>query len=82
LSSRGEVLIRGRRHRIVGRICMDQFMVDIGQGSAWNEDEVVLVGSQGDACITVEAVAQVAGTIPYEILTGLNQRIPRLYRGG
>jgi alanine racemase len=82
LSSRGEVLIRGRRHRIVGRICMDQFMVDIGQDSAWNEDEVVLVGHQGDAMIPVEAVAQVAGTIPYEILTGLNQRIPRLYRGG
>ena len=82
LSSRGEVLIRGHRHRIVGRICMDQFMVDIGQGSAWNEDEVVLVGHQDDAMIPVEAVAQVAGTIPYEILTGLNQRIPRLYRGG
>jgi alanine racemase len=82
LSSRGEVLIRGRRHPIVGRICMDQFMVDIGQDSAWNEDEVVLVGGQGDAAITVEAVAQAAGTIPYEILTGLNQRIPRIYRGG
>jgi alanine racemase len=61
---------------------MDQFMVDIGQDSAWNEDEVVLVGHQGSASITVEAVAQAAGTIPYEILTGLNQRIPRLYRGG
>jgi len=81
LSSCGEVLIRGRRHPIVGRICMDQFMVDIGQDSAWNEDEVVLVGHQGSGSITVEAVAQAAGTIPYEILTGLNQRIPRLYRG-
>jgi alanine racemase len=82
LSSRGEVLIRGRRHPIVGRICMDQFMVDIGQDSAWNEDEVVLVGGQGDAAISVEGVAQAAGTIPYEILTGLNQRIPRIHRGG
>jgi alanine racemase len=82
LSSRGEVLIRGRRHPIVGRICMDQFMVDIGQDSAWNEDEAVLIGHQGDAAITVEAVAQAAGTIAYEILTGLNARIPRLYRGG
>ena len=82
LSSRGEVLVRGRRHPIVGRICMDQFMVDIGQDSAWNEDDVVLVGGQGDAAISVEAVAQAAGTIPYEILTGLNQRIPRVYRGG
>jgi alanine racemase len=80
LSSRGEVLIRGRRYPIVGRICMDQFMVDIGHDSAWNEDEVVLIGRQDEPMITVESVAQAAGTIPYEILTGLNQRIPRVYR--
>jgi len=82
LSSRGEVLIRGRRYPMVGRVCMDQFMVDIGQGSAWNEDEVVLVGSQAGETIRVEAVAAAAGTIPYEILVGLNERIPREYRGG
>jgi alanine racemase len=85
LSSRGEVLIRGQRHPIVGRICMDQFMVDIGAGgTAYNEDEVVLIGRQGDGAaaveISCEAVAQAAGTIPYEILTGLNDRIPREYR--
>lgn len=87
LSSRGEVLIRGQRYPIVGRVCMDQFMVDIGQDSAFNEDEVVLVGSQGDKAISVEALAQRAGVIPYEILVGLNDRIPREYspreyRGG
>ena len=82
LSSRGEVLVRGRRHPIVGRVCMDQFMVDIGQDSAWNEDEVVLIGAQDDAVITVEDLAQRAGMIPYEILVGLNDRIPRVYRGG
>jgi alanine racemase len=81
LSSRGEVLVRGARHPVVGRICMDQFMVDIGGGSAWNEDEVVLVGRQGDEIIRVEDVAATAGTIPYEILTGLNLRIPRHYTG-
>ena len=85
LSSRGEVSIRGQRHPIVGRICMDQFMVDIGAGgTAYNEDEVVLIGRQGDGAaaaeISCEAVAQAAGTIPYEILTGLNDRIPREYR--
>ena len=81
-SSRGQVLIRGSRHPLVGRVCMDQFMVDIGpRGSAWNEDEVVLVGSQGDDAIAVEALAALAGTIPYEILTGLNERIPREYIG-
>jgi len=80
LSSRGQVLIRGQRYPVVGRICMDQFMVDIGHDSAWNEDEVVLIGQQGGANITAEALAQTAGTIPYEILTGLNERIPREYR--
>ncbi len=82
LSSRAQVLVRGRRYPIVGRICMDQFMVDIGHDSAWNEDEVVLVGRQGDETIAAEELAQLAGTIPYEILTGLNDRIPREYRGG
>ena len=82
LSSRGHVLIRGQRYPIVGRICMDQFMVDIGQDSAWNEDEVVLIGRQGGNAITAEELAGQAGTIPYEILVGLNERIPREYQGG
>ena len=83
LSSRGEVLIRGQRHPIVGRICMDQFMADLGpQGTAYNEDAVVLIGRQGGQQIRCEAVAQAAGTIPYEILVGLNGRIPREYLGG
>jgi alanine racemase len=83
LSSKGEVLVRGVRVPIVGRICMDQFMADLGpQGTAYNEDEVVLIGEQHGERISVEAVAQTAGTIPYEILTGLNERIPREYVGG
>jgi len=81
LSSKGEVLVRGLRKPIVGRVCMDQFMVDLGpSGTAYNEDEVVLIGRQGEEAISVEAVAAAAGTIPYEILTGLNERIPREYR--
>ncbi len=83
LSSRGQVLIRGQRHPLVGRVCMDQFMVDLGpEGTAYNEDEAVLIGRQGDQGISTEAVALAANTIPYEILTGLNERIPREYRGG
>ena len=83
LSSHGAVLVRGERRPIVGRICMDQFMVDLGpDGSAFNEDEVVLIGRQGGRAITAEDVARLAGTIPYEILTGLNERIPREYAGG
>jgi alanine racemase len=81
LSNIGQVLIRRKRYPIAGRICMDQFMVNIGWDSAWNEDEVVLIGSQGEHAIRVEDVAEWAGTIPYEILTGLNQRIPRNYLG-
>lgn len=80
LSSRGRVLIRGREYPIVGRVCMDQFMVDIGRDSAWNEDEVVLIGRQGDAVLRAEDVAAAAGMIPYEVLVGLNDRIPREYR--
>ena len=79
LSSTGHVLIRGQQYPMVGRVCMDQFMVDIGLASAWNEDEVVLIGRQGDALITAEDVATRIGTIPYELLVGLNERIPRHY---
>lgn len=83
LSSRGEVLVRGRRRPIIGRVCMDQFMVDLGpDGEAFNEDEVVLIGSQGEERISVEDVARCAGVIPYEVLVGLNERIPRSYGGG
>ena len=82
LSSRGEVLLRGHRRPIAGRVCMDQFMVDLGpDGTAYNEDEVVLVGRQDGQAIRVEDIARQAGTIPYEILTGLNERIPRAYVG-
>ena len=82
LSSRGEVLLRGHRRPIAGRVCMDQFMVDLGpNGTAYNEDEVVLVGRQDGQAIRVEDIARQAGTIPYEILTGLNERIPRAYVG-
>lgn len=82
LSSRGEVLIREQRHPIVGRLCMDQFMADLGpQGTAYVEDDVVLIGRQGEQCITVEDVARWSNTIGYEILTRFNDRIPREYIG-
>ena len=83
LSNRGQVLIRGRRLPIVGRVCMDQFMVDLGpDGTAYNGDEVVLIGRQNGETIRVEDLAAQADTIGYEILTRLNDRIPREYVGG
>ena len=82
LSNRGEVLIRGRRHPVVGRVCMDQFMVDVGPDTDVRVgDEVVIIGAQGDERITANELAARAQTIPYEILTGITSRVPRRYRG-
>ena len=79
MSNRAEVVLRGTRHPQVGRICMDQMMVNIEWGTAYNGDEVVLIGEQDGARVTVEELAEWAGTIPYEILTAINARVPRLY---
>jgi alanine racemase len=84
LSNRGSVLIRGQRAPIVGRVCMDQFMVDVsGIKGVEQDDEVVLLGTQENAHISAEEIASLAGTINYEITTGLMPRVPRVYvRGG
>jgi alanine racemase len=58
---------------------MDQIVVNIGNDSAYNNDEVVLIGKQGENEITVYDLAGWAGTIPYEILTNINTRVPRVY---
>lgn len=79
LSSRGEVLVAGKRCRIAGRVCMDQFMVDVGDAPAASGEAVTLIGRQGEAVITVEEVAAWCQTIPYEILVQLNTRLPRHY---
>lgn len=79
MSNRAEVIIRGRRYPTVGRVCMDQIMVNIEWDSAYNDDEVILIGEAADAAIRCEDLAEWAGTIPYEILTNINTRVPRLY---
>jgi alanine racemase len=82
LSNRAQVLVRGQRRPVVGRVCMDQLMVDLGpDGTAYNGDEAVLLGSQGEATITAEELAEWAGTVPHEILVAINTRVPRVYRG-
>jgi alanine racemase len=82
LSNRGAVLINGQRAPVVGRVCMDQFVVDVsGAGPVELGDEVVLIGSQGEACITADEVAAWAETINYEVTTGLLPRVPRVYLG-
>ncbi|MBN2469614.1 MAG: alanine racemase [Anaerolineae bacterium] len=81
LSSRGAVLINGRHCPILGRVCMDQFVVDITHAGAVRVgDEVVVIGAQGEARIPAEEVARLAQTINYEITTGLTARPPRWYR--
>ena len=83
LSSRGEVLIRGRRAPVVGRVSMDLVTVDVTDlPEATVGDEVVLLGRQGDDEITAEEIAAKIGTISYEVLCGVSARVPRVYRDG
>ena len=81
MSGRAQVVIRGKRYPVVGSISMDQIVVNIESDSAYNDDEVVLIGEMGGVSITAENLAEWAGTIPYEILTNINTRVPRLYVG-
>ena len=79
-SNKGCMLIRGRRFKVAGRVCMDQTMVDIGNLNTKVGEEVVLMGRQGKQKITAEELASLIGTIPYEIVCNLGNRLPRLYR--
>ncbi len=81
MSLRAEVIVRGKRVPVVGQICMDQIMADIGRGTAYNGDEVVLLG-EGDngVAIRIEELAAWGRTIPHEVLTSINARVPRVYR--
>jgi alanine racemase len=81
LSNRGRALIREQSYPLVGSICMDQLMIDIGAGSAYNGDLVTLIGQMGSQKIDVLELAECAGTIPHDILTSLNLRVPRCYVG-
>ena len=83
LSNRGEVLIRGRRARVVGRVCMDQILVDVTDIDGVKlHDEAVCIGKQGKDEISAEEIASLCGTINYEILCAISPRVPRLYSEG
>ncbi|MDO5695322.1 MAG: alanine racemase [Eubacteriales bacterium] len=80
LSNCGYVLIRGRRANIIGRVCMDQFMVDVTDfGPLDINEEVVLIGRSGTEEVTLEELARLSGKFNYEFVCGLSKRIPRLY---
>jgi alanine racemase len=80
LGNAGDVLVGGQRCPIVGRICMDQFLVDVTEvpGVAAG-DEAVLIGRQGSAGMTAAEVAERAGTIPWDVFASLQARLPRIY---
>ena len=79
MSNQAQVIIHGKKYPQVGRICMDQMMVNIETDSAFNGDEVILLGESEGLSIPAEDLAEWAGTIPYEILTNINTRVPRIY---
>ena len=81
LSNNGEVIINGKKAPVVGRVCMDTIMADVTDIPGVNMDcVVILIGSQGRVKITAQDIADMAGTIPYEVLTSIGQRVMRVYK--
>jgi alanine racemase len=81
MTGRAQVLVGGKRVPVVGAITMDMCMVDVSETACRVGDEVVLLGAQGSARITADELASWAGTIPWEIFTGVSKRVPRVYLG-
>ena len=80
LSNKGYILIHGKKAHIVGRICMDQFMVDVTNiPEAREYDEVVLIGKSGSKTLSADDMAQITGSIGYEVVCDVGKRIPRIY---
>lgn len=80
LSNKGEVLINGFRAPIIGRVCMDQLMVDVTLLENVNEgDEVILLGKSGNDCITMEELSSKCGLLNYELVCDIGKRVPRLF---
>lgn len=79
LSGNADLLIEGRRHRVSGTVCMDQFMVDVGDHAVEPGSVVTLVGQDGDDVISAEELADRTGTINYEVTTRIPSRVPRIY---
>ncbi len=80
LSGKGSVLIHGKRAKIVGRVCMDQFMVDVTDiPDVSIGDNVTLIGRDGDDCITCEEIGDISGRFNYEFLCCITRRVPRVY---
>ena len=82
LSNRGRVIVRGKFAPVVGRVSMDLTLLDVTEVPGVSlEDEVILLGRDGELSISAEEIAQLAGTISYEIACGISSRVPRVYLG-
>jgi alanine racemase len=79
LSEGADVLLKGRRYKVSGTVCMDQFMVDVGNDEAEVGDVATLLGVDGSDSITAEELARVIGTINYEVAARIPSRVPRIY---
>ena len=81
LSNKGYVIVRGKRAPIIGRVCMDQIMVDVGNIAGVKVGDIVtMIGKQSKESITVEEIAGLCDTIPYEVICWLDKRVPRVYK--
>jgi len=79
LSNKGQVIIRDRLYPVVGRVCMDQILIDLGDDDYPPGEKVVLFGTR---TVTAETIAGLIGTIPYEVTCAISKRVPRLYVNG
>ncbi|MFC1559610.1 alanine racemase [Candidatus Margulisiibacteriota bacterium] len=80
LSNKGKVLIKGKEFPVVGRVCMDLTLVNSYDEKVSIGDEVVLIGKQGKEEITTDEVADLEGTVNYEVVCGIGKRVPRIYK--
>jgi alanine racemase len=80
LSSKGTMLVRGQRAPIVGRVCMDLTMLDVGHiEGVRTGDEVVILGNQGSETVSADDIAGTLGTINYEVVSSITARVPRIF---
>jgi len=80
LSNKGQVIIRGKRFPVVGRVTMDLIMVNVGAAKVSVGDEVVLIGEQNGQAISADEIAGLQDTISYEVVCGIGKRVPRVYK--
>jgi len=81
LSSKGRVIVNGQFAPIIGRVCMDQFMIDVTdiEGELNIEDEVILMGSDNGCTISAEEIGNMSASFNYEFVCGVARRVPRIY---